>query len=107
VPFHKACTSEDARAHIVDDLGETLIKSGISKSRFPFGSLRSLRTSLDSAELPVNGPFCSARNDKVGLNQTFLRGETPLDLRQVAGFARSGGSLLFDALQAEQECAPA
>ena len=45
---------------------ETLIKSGISKSRF-----------LDSAEWPVNGPFCCARNDKVGLNQTFLKRYLP------------------------------
>jgi len=39
---------------------ETLIKSGRSKSRF-----------LDCAESPVNGQFCCARNDKVGVNQSF------------------------------------
>ena len=44
----------------MENARETLIKSSRCKSRF-----------LDSTESPVNWPFCSARNDKVGVNQSF------------------------------------
>jgi hypothetical protein len=64
-------------------LGETLIKSAKSQSRFPFDSLRSLRAGLDSAELRADGRFCPARNDKVEVHQGIL--------------ARAGGSEIAEA----------
>jgi len=61
-----------------------LIKFVNSKSRFPFDSLRSLRASLDSADLPVNGRFCSARNDKAEVEGSNVTGTNGTEIAEAA-----------------------